>query len=217
MKPIIDPQRIDALRGAWARAESRLARFDPRLLALALAGLLALVAVQAWLLALRQPLAQQVRVKSDAVALQQAVALARELPQQAAALEQEIATLQQAAGAALPPDAAEPIVVRLVADIDRLAQRHDVALTSVRPAGTNRVAKFDEVRIDVEARGGYGALVDWLVALERGIGNLAIVAAELRPGARADALALNVKLAAYWTPAAPGAAGAAQANAGVRR
>lgn len=175
---------------AWLRTR------DPRVLRGALAALLLLVALEGWLLVLRAPVTQWrslVASQQAAEALAPTTALGPEIARLSADIALAEASLNSAAMAASDDDT----VLQLISTFDRLASRHGVALGSVRAGGRRAEHEFERVSFEVEARGTYHALVDWLAESEAQITPLNVTELTLAAADEGRQVELKVKFSAY--------------------
>lgn len=182
-----------------------LARIEPRVLLLLMAGILAILMLEGWLL-LRAPLADYRRMQGERAALVRPQAEPARLQAQIGLIEGELAALThklQGQGTQLP---VEQMVVSIIDRLDRIAARRGVRLDSVRPGATRQVLMFDEVSSDIKVTGRYQALFEWLRDTEDELGPLVVTQFSMKlTDAASGTLALNLKLAAY-RPVTTGAA-----------
>jgi hypothetical protein len=172
-----------------------LGRLDARVLAGLLGLGLLFVALEAWLLVLRAPVAEwrvlaATRPADDAVAPR---GLAEELERLGRAIDDAERELR--AGAPGADD--DATVLHLIATLDGVAARSGVALGSVRPAGRRVERDVEHIGFDVEARGTYRQLVDWLALAEREVAPLRVTELALTTADEGRQVALKVKFAAF--------------------
>ena len=140
----------------------RLAALDRRAFAALLAAGVLFVALEAWLLVLRAPLAEW----RSLVALRQAgqaAAAPGALAAEVERLGEANRRLERELDAAAPPRrSADDAVLFLIGALDRLGARHGVSLGAVRPGARTIVQGFEATTFEIEARGNYLALSDWL-------------------------------------------------------
>ncbi|MDH3314337.1 MAG: type 4a pilus biogenesis protein PilO [Gammaproteobacteria bacterium] len=174
-----------------------LMRIDRRLVLLMMAVIVALIGFQSWVSLFRQPLAEYRLITSSHKSL-------KAVERENASLELQIQTLTaqtralekhvQNASSRLAQDA---LLVHLVAELDRLAVQREVKLNSVKPGASREVPMFEEISFDVDARGTYSALFDWLQDIESGLGVLSVKAFNITLATGSGAVNLSLKLAAY--------------------
>ena len=188
------------------RILDRLARMEPRVLLLLMGSLLAFLALEGWLLVLRQPLSDYRRLQGERAALTRPQAEPARLQAEAGRIEGELAALTGKLQGQGPQLAVDQLVVYLIERLDRIATRHGVHLDSVRPGSTRRVLMFDEVSADIKVTGKYQALFEWLSDAEMELGPLVVTQFSIKlTDATAGTLSMDLKLAAY-RPASTGAA-----------
>lgn len=168
-----------------------LARMPVRQLRLLAAGVVAIVAMATWALAVRAPWMALRTVQARLVATPAAPPASAPTPQVAApALTQlERAAAARAAG----PDS----VLGLIGAIDASARRHGVAVTAAQPLPVRTVAGLRELPLDVQASGTYAALQAWLAAIERELPAAALGQIDLRPGVAVNQREARVHVALY--------------------
>jgi Tfp pilus assembly protein PilO len=175
----------------------RLMRLDRRVRALGIAVFLFLLISQGWMLVLKTPVAEYRRMLHDQVSLETGLLKGQGLAAETEQLVQQVAALDKRAQGAALGLSVDQAVVQLMRKLDHSAGLSGVVLTGVKPGTGKRVLMFDEIPLDVEARGTYAALVEWLQAVERGDGTFAITQFEMKPGAPSSQLVISLKLAAY--------------------
>lgn len=178
-----------------------LARVPARQLNLALIGTLVIACALVWLLAVRTPLAT-LRVMQAESARLEAVAVAAAtdtdgLRLQGERLAAEAAALSHDLDKVYMQRSADQMLVYLISEVDRAGTRHGVKLSGAMPGQARKVAIFDEIPFDVEARGSYQSLVDWMGEIERSLPALSIVRFEIRPADAPPQLAMKIRIAVY--------------------
>lgn len=176
-----------------------LARVPARQLNLALIGTLVIACALVWLLAVRTPLAT-LRVMQAERARLEAVAAATDtsgLRLQGERLAAEAAALSHDLDKVYMQRSADQMLVYLISEVDRAGTRHGVKLSGAMPGQARKVAIFDEIPFDVEARGSYQSLVDWMGEIERSLPALSIVRFEIRPADAPPQLAMKIRIAVY--------------------
>jgi len=175
----------------------RLIQLDRRILLLVMVTLLIAIALEAWLLIFRQPVAEYSQLQSERFGLEQSLRDAIGLQAEADKLAQDVATLSKEAEGGGVPSTMDQLLIQTVGNLDRIAGEHGVALQGVKPGAARHVPMFDEVSFDVEVRGKYGALMEWLHAVEKDMRTLAVVQFSLKSGSQSGPLTMSLKLAAY--------------------
>jgi len=162
-----------------------LAAMPARQLNLAAIGLVAIVATLMWTLAIRAPLAalrqQQVRLAS----LRAAQAGAPQPP--------------AAPAAALPPVPAAPAPLALIAAVGASARAAGLTVGGAMPGAERSVAGLRLQTLDIEASGGYGAILDWLDGIEARQPAVGIVRLNLRAAPEEPRRVVQLQLGAYDT------------------
>ena len=179
-----------------ARALDRLAALPARTLLLALAGAIALVAMQGFVL-LRKPLEEYRSLHRERAALEIFAKAPQQLTAETERTERELAALEgrlAGAGSKLAPDR---MIVEVVDRLAGIAARDGTMLDGVRPAGVKRVLMFDEMAFDIQAAGTYHSLVAWLEDVEQELGPLIVTQFSIKRGAAEGTLAMELRLAAY--------------------
>lgn len=185
-----------------AKLLGRLGALPPRTLLLAMGGVLLLVALEGWLLGLRQPWTQYAQMRQA-----RAAQVARPLDQaalqaEASRLEAELKRLDarlQDSGAQRPR---EELVADVAERVARLAATHGVRLGGIRPGPVRRAGGLENMPIDLQLTGRYAALADWLREAERALQPLAVTRFAIQSGDASGALNMEVRLMAH-RPADP--------------
>jgi Tfp pilus assembly protein PilO len=165
-----------------------------------LVGAAALLAASAalWFGTLRVPLSDLRALRAEQARLAQAGDGLAGLQAHASALEASVRSLARQLGA----DGHADDQLGLVGQIGALAAANGVTLTAIRPAPKQQALAFAQAGFDVEALGGYDALLAWLDALERSAFRLAINRFELHATKSAGKLEMRARIAAYSTEGA---------------
>lgn len=173
----------------------RLLALDRRVLLGLIATLVAFVALEGWLLVLRAPLAEwrALSAKRQASEANSPLAVEPEIRRLSADIER-IDKLLQSAGVDGSDD---DKVLELIATLSRLGARHGVSLGSVKAGGRRVDNCFERVSFDLEARGAYRALVEWLAAAEDAVAPLSVIELTMNAVDEGRQVALKVKFAAY--------------------
>jgi len=164
-------------------------------------GLLVVVALalEAWMLVLRQPLAayRDLAAARDSLrAIEQMTASQQEELRRASARNQALAA--QLAAQLHAPAPEEQLTVALMRQLDQAAAGAGVKLTSLKPAGRRAVLAFEELSFEVGAQGRYLALCQWLLGFERLIGRSATVSEfNMKSSDEGRQVMLTLRLALY--------------------
>lgn len=85
----------------------------------------------------------------------------------------------------------------VIASLDEHARARGVDLVSVTPAPTKRVLDFEELPYDVELRGSYLDLFEWLRAAETALRPMVVKQFSLRPEGQSARVEMDVRLVSY--------------------
>ena len=181
-----------------AAMTARLAGMPPRQRTLLLLGLLVIVGALLWLM-LRAPLTSLRLLHAERARLELTATDTAALLLQKRQLIAEVSAAMAAQAALTVSPAVEREMAARISAVNRVAVRHGVHIGGATPGPVRRALLFDEMPVDVEARGGYQALMDWIADLERSEPTLAIVRFELRPGDARSMLAMMIRIASYRT------------------
>lgn len=184
---------------AWI---AQLVRLPARQLHLLGAGLLLCAGAALWFYALRAPLAGLRALRAEQARLEAARPDPRPLAAQMAALERDIAALGQRFGPATTGSATQRQVA-LIGAISRLAATHGVELEDATPATAQPSQVFEQDALDAVAAGPYGALLEWIEAIESAAPTLAITGFEMDAGKTAGQVAIKLRIAAYRPEGTP--------------
>lgn len=88
----------------------------------------------------------------------------------------------------------------VIASLDEHARARGVDLVSVTPAPTKRVLDFEELPYDVELRGSYIDLFEWLRAAETALRPMVVKQFSLRPEGQSARVEMDVRLVSYLSP-----------------
>jgi type II secretory pathway component PulM len=174
------------------RLQHMLAALPARQLNLILVGVVLIVAMLAWSVALRAPLA--------AWRQQGAVLAALEASAPAA---QAATTAPPVAPAAPVQAVAVPQPLDLIAAVSRSARKTGVAISSAAQGQQPNVAGLRLQMLDIAASGSYGAVLAWLADIEATQPAVGINGFELQPGATGSERQIRLQLAIYDIGAAP--------------
>ena len=160
-----------------------LAAMPARQLNLAAIGTVAIAAALVWTLAIRAPFAalrqQQLRVAA-LHASRGPVPVPSALP-----------------AAALVPPAAAPAPLALIAAVSASAREAGLVVSSAVPGPERSVAGLRQQNLDIEASGGYGAILGWLDGIEAGQPAVGITRVTLRAAPESANRIVQLQLGAY--------------------
>ncbi len=160
---------------------------------------LALTLLAAWLYLLQPSLAQYRELADSAspFAIADAETRAAENDGAIAAIGREVQSLREqlyGSSSALPLEQIESYVIDR---LDRLSVPRGVQLVSVTPGEPGEVLMFDELPYDVDVRGEYFALHEWLRAVEEDLRPMVVKRFEMSTGPRDEAVAMKLRLVSY--------------------
>ncbi len=175
----------------------KLAELDGRILIGVMAAIVALAGIECWLLVLRAPLAElrnQTILHADLAA---AGADGAETAAQIERLTAELPRLEKALGSEKIARTDDGMILFLMDVLGRTATRQGVSLGSVRPGARRIVQGFEETVYDIEARGEYRSLYQWLREAQAGVAPLVVTGFSLRSIDEGPRITLALKLADY--------------------
>lgn len=178
---------------SWTVA--RLIGINPRLLLIGATCALLLIAMECWILLLRDPIAEYRGIQNKEKALESTLRHMSASPPALEKVSQEVAALEQRIQGMDLQLPADRLVVGMIGKLDGIAVRHGVALVRVKPGADKDVFMFEEVSFDIELRGKYQSLFDWLRDVETELSNLVITQFEIKPAS--NLLSINLKAAIY--------------------
>ena len=156
------------------------------------------VALEGWLLVLRQPVNTYRELAADRASLRaiEDMTAAQQAEQQRAGLRSK--QLSERLSAELDAPSEEQLTVALMRKLDQAAAREGIRLTSLKPGARRQVLAFEELSFDVGAQGKYLPLCQWLLDFEQSLGKFATVTdftMKALDGGRQ--VTLNLRLALY--------------------
>lgn len=180
-----------------ARLLGWLSALDKRVLLGAMAAILALAGVESWFLILRAPLAELRNQSAQHADLAGANASGVDTAEQIERVTAELARLDRALGGESGTHSDDRMILFLMDALGQIATRQGVSLGSVRPGARRMVEAFEETTYDIEARGEYRSLFQWLREAQAGVAPLVVAEFTLRSLDDSPRIALSLKLADY--------------------
>jgi Tfp pilus assembly protein PilO len=113
------------------------------------------------------------------------------------ALEEEIGQLQRrlyGGPSDLPIEKTESYIIDR---LDRISERHEIELVSVKPGTAKKVLMFDEFLYEVEVKGDFFALVEWLREVEEDLRPMVLNEFNLKPEPQWESVMMKLRLASY--------------------
>jgi Tfp pilus assembly protein PilO len=92
---------------------------------------------------------------------------------------------------------ANQMVVWVIAELDKVASRHQVTLGSVKPGDPEKVFNFHVLNFQVEITGSYRSLYAWLAELEEALGPIAINQFVIEPIPQSADVKMSLQIASY--------------------
>jgi len=175
----------------------RLARVRPRLLLYVMTLLVFLVPLAAWLYLFKKPVADYRELQRTRASLEVAIRESAQLPASIDTLTREVASLTRRVRGEGPLLPAGQMAGHIIQQLDLLAPRHGVQLVAVRPGLERSVQMFEEVPFDIEARGSYFGLLEWLRSAEEQLAPLVVTRFAIAAGQPGEALHMRLKMASY--------------------
>lgn len=91
----------------------------------------------------------------------------------------------------------DELMVKMVSEVDRIATQHNVQLTSTVPGAIRSLLEFEEMPFNIEARGSYQTLINWLREIELALPFLSIISFEIVPNDISSQLKIKLQIAVY--------------------
>lgn len=170
--------------------QKALAAMPARQLKLIVFGVVAIAVALAWTLAIRAPLAALRQQKARLAVLEAEHA-------RAGAMRAAATTMDA------PPLPAAPAPLELVAAVSGSAHEAGLAVAAATPGSERVVAGLRQRSLDVEASGSYGAILDWLAAIEARQPAVAVTKLELRAAQDEGRRQVALQLGAYSAEGKP--------------
>jgi Tfp pilus assembly protein PilO len=184
----------------------RLAALPPRMLWLAVGGILLLALLEGWLLLLRQPFGEYLKLRDEHASFESLAKSPAQLPAELERTERQLAALTERLAGVDTRSAPDHTIVQLMDRLAALAARHGATLHGVKPAEARRALMFEEMAFDIQGAGSYPALLRWLEAMESELAPFVVTQFSIKRGATAEALAMDLRLAVYRLQAPAGGA-----------
>src|SRR5262249_1803438 len=153
--------------------------------------------LEGWLLVLRHPVNDYIRLKHERITLEAVARSPQQLPAEIERAERQLGALSQRLAGADAQSAPERTIVQLVDRLAPLAGRPGATLDGVRPAEVRRVQAFDEMAFHIQATGSYPALMKWLEDIEHELAPLTVAQFAIKRGGESGALTMELRMVAY--------------------
>ena len=184
----------------------RLASVRPKLLLYVMILLVLMVPVAAWLYLFKKPVAEYRELLRTRASLEVAIRESAQLPANIGTLTREITALTRRVRGEGPLLPAGQMAGHIIQQLDLLAPRYGVQLVAVRPGLERSVQMFEEVPFDIEAKGSYFGLLEWLRNAEEQLAPLVVTRFAIAAGQPGEALNMRLKMASYRLAEAAGRA-----------
>lgn len=174
-----------------------LSRLQPRLLGLVLGATLGLTLLAGYLYVLKQPLAEYRRHQQTRQLLE---GEARDGAGNAEEIRRLTAAVEALEGQLLSGSEAVPVnqmVAHIIGQLDRISANHEVELVGVKPGLRKKVFMFEEVPFEVEIKGGYFSLCDWLREVEQELGPMVVKQFTITPESPDDLTRIRLTMVSY--------------------
>lgn len=175
----------------------RLAALDRRVVLGLMAAIVVLAGLESWLLVLRAPLLElgsQASIQADLAA---ANASGADTAAQIERLTAGLPKLEETLGGEQSARSDDGTLLFLMDVLGRVGARRGVSLGSVRPGARRVVQGFEETTYDIEVRGEYRSLYQWLRDAQAGVAPLVVSGFTLRSIDEGPRIVLVLKLADY--------------------
>lgn len=175
----------------------RLGALDRRVVLGLMTAIVVLAGLESWLLVLRAPLLEvrsQASIQADLAA---ANAGGVDTAAQIERLTAELPRLEKTLGGEQSARSDDGTILFLMDVLGRAGTRQSVSLGSVRPGARRIVQGFEETTYDIEVRGEYRNLYQWLHEAQAGVAPLVVSGFTLRSIDAGPRIVLALKLAGY--------------------
>lgn len=97
-------------------------------------------------------------------------------------------------GSAVP---AQKLIAHNIDKLDKVSNRHDVRLESVKPDISKTIQMFEEIPLTIRVSGSYFNLYKWLHEVEKELGPMVVKQFDLLPKTGKKELIMNLKMVSY--------------------
>ena len=176
-----------------------LGKLDPRLIRGLMLLVLALILFEGWILLIRKPYAEYQKILSTRMAMSTAL---QHYPNQSDELSRMAAELKQLSdklsGELRLTASDDKMAASLMEALDHSATEQGLTLISIKPGERKPVSVFEEVSFEVNAKGAYRQLCEWLLNFGTTLGsNATITEFSMKSTDEGRQVALNLKIALY--------------------
>ncbi len=176
-----------------------LQQVQPRMLMLLLGSIVALTALGAYLYLFKkdlkelQQLNRMYRQSVKAVSIQEQALNEFDMEQ----LQNQVIALKSQLYGKRANMLPGELVSHIIGELDMVAARNNVRLISVKPGARAELLDFEEVPFDVEVRGGYFELYNWLQGAEQELRPMVVKQFHLIPSSPGDEVRMEVRMVSY--------------------
>jgi Tfp pilus assembly protein PilO len=85
----------------------------------------------------------------------------------------------------------------MVARLDESSVRHGIQLVGVRPGSSRKVLMFEELPFDIEVRGEYERVFEWLCAVTDELKPIHVKHFDIQPNATFDSVQMKLAMVSY--------------------
>jgi Tfp pilus assembly protein PilO len=171
-------------------------RMPPRQLQLA-AGLVLLLAAGLAALVLGGPVAALQAARAERIAHAQSAGMVASLTQLRTALEADIARLSPSGLPRGPVRQSDQLIVDVLAQLNRIGDKHRVSLVRVTPGEQRNVLMFEEMPFETEVGGDYRNVMRWLLDIEQTIPGMSVEEFGVRRHPTSGSIVMQARLALY--------------------
>ena len=175
-------------------------RTQPGFIYGALAAMLVLVVLFAYLYLLKKPLAEYGQMKERRILLQATVDSGAQLANDISDRRRQVDALTQRFHGQSPLLPVNQMIAHTIDRLDSISSRHAIQLISVTPDKAQPTNIFEEIPFTIEVRGNYQGLVDWLRRVEQDLTPMVVNHFEITPQTGLDLLTMRLKMVSYRMP-----------------
>jgi Tfp pilus assembly protein PilO len=176
-----------------------LGKLDRRLLWGSMLLLVALMVFEGWIFVLRKPYIEYQKILATRVALSSALKNAPDQSSELGKMANELKQLSDKLSGELHLAASDDKMAASVMEaLDKSASAHGLALISIKPGERTPVSVFEEISFEVNAKGAYLQLCQWLLDFGTQLGrNATITEFDMKSADEGRQVALSLKIALY--------------------
>ena len=176
-----------------------LSRTDARLVLLVMLLLIGFVTFEGYYLLLRKPYAEHKKTSEMQATLAATIAQIKTENNELGKVALEAKQLSEKLKDALPFSATDDkITASLISALDRSATAHGISLSGVKPGERKIVSNFEEITFEVNLRGRYLPLCQWMLNFEKTLGKSAAIREfDMQSGEEGKQVSLTLKIALY--------------------